>query len=74
MNWPELPGRHSVFWKLALLLVAFCLLMIWLSWSWGRYVEQRNLYLSDDARATLRAYAREAEQAWKSGQQAGVDV
>lgn len=29
---------------------------------------------SDEARATLRAYAREAEQAWKSGQQAGVDV
>ncbi|MGE8414777.1 MAG: histidine kinase sensor domain-containing protein [Pseudomonas sp.] len=74
MNWPELPGRHSVFWKLAFLLVAFCLLMIWLSWSWGRYVEQKNLYLSDEARATLRAYAGEAEQAWKSGQQTGVDV
>ncbi|MCU7650249.1 sensor histidine kinase [Pseudomonas piscis] len=74
MSWPELPGRHSVFWKLAFLLVAFCLLMIWLSWSWGRYVEQKNLYLSDEARTTLHAYAREAEEAWKSGEQTGVDV
>ncbi|WP_047288469.1 MULTISPECIES: sensor histidine kinase [Pseudomonas] len=74
MNWPDLPGRHSLFWKLACLLVAFCLLMIWLSWSWGRYVEQKNLYLSDEARATLGSYAREAEQAWKGGQSAGVDA
>jgi len=74
MNWSDLPGRHSLFWKLACLLVAFCLLMIWLSWSWGRYVEQKNLYLSDEARATLGSYAREAEQAWKGGQSAGVDA
>ncbi|MGC5704228.1 sensor histidine kinase [Pseudomonas sp. NFXW11] len=74
MSWPELPGRHSLFWKLACLLVAFCLLMIWLSWSWGRYVEQKNLYLSDEARATLGQYASEAEQAWKRGQSGGVDA
>ena len=74
MNWSDLPGRHSLFWKLACLLVAFCLLMIWLSWSWGRYVEQKNLYLADEARATLRSYAQEAEQAWKTGQHSGVDA
>ena len=28
-------SRHSLFWKLACFLIAFCLLMIWLSWSWG---------------------------------------
>ena len=46
----RLPGKHSLFWKLACLLIAFCLLMIWLSWSWGRYMEQKNAYLSDEAR------------------------
>ncbi|WP_077046944.1 sensor histidine kinase [Pseudomonas sp. KK4] len=69
----NLPGRHSLFWKLACLLVAFCLLMIWLSWSWGRYMEERNQFLSDEARGTLTRYAQEAEQAWQQGQRAGVD-
>ncbi|MNV08077.1 Sensor protein PfeS [compost metagenome] len=69
----NLPGRHSLFWKLACLLVAFCLLMIWLSWSWGRYMEQRNQFLSDEARGTLTRYAAEAEQAWQQRQSAGVD-
>ncbi|MBH2032831.1 MAG: sensor histidine kinase [Pseudomonadales bacterium] len=73
MKWSDLPGRHSLFWKLAFLLVAFCLLMIWLSWSWGRYMEERNQFLSDDARGTLTRYAAEAEQAWQQGGRAGVD-
>ncbi|MGN8276992.1 histidine kinase sensor domain-containing protein [Pseudomonas sp. SMN5] len=73
MKWSDLPGRHSLFWKLACLLVAFCLLMIWLSWSWGRYMEVRNQFLSDEARGTLTRYAAEAEQAWYAGQQAGVE-
>lgn len=29
--------RHSLFWKLAILLVGFCLLMIGLSYTWGRH-------------------------------------
>ncbi|WP_338922071.1 histidine kinase sensor domain-containing protein [Pseudomonas silesiensis] len=74
MKWSDLPGRHSLFWKLACLLVAFCLLMIWLSWSWGRYMEQRNQFLSDDARGTLTRYASEAEQAWLERQHEGVDA
>ncbi|QVW21998.1 HAMP domain-containing histidine kinase [Pseudomonas hormoni] len=74
MKWSDLPGRHSLFWKLACLLVAFCLLMIWLSWSWGRYMEERNQFLSDEARGTLAGYAAEAEQAWQQGQSAGVDA
>jgi two-component system sensor histidine kinase PfeS len=73
MKWPDLPGRHSLFWKLACLLVAFCLLMIWLSWSWGRYMEEKNLFLSDEARGTLARYAAEAERAWSEDQSAGVD-
>ena len=74
MKWSDLPGRHSLFWKLACLLVAFCLLMIWLSWSWGRYMEERNQFLSDEARSTLTRYAAEAEQAWQQGQSEGVDA
>ncbi|WP_454565329.1 histidine kinase sensor domain-containing protein [Pseudomonas sp. AIG] len=73
MKRSELPGRHSLFWKLAFLLVAFCLLMIWLSWSWGRYMEERNQFLSDEARGTLSRYALQAEQAWQHGGRSGVD-
>ncbi|MBL0793812.1 MULTISPECIES: sensor histidine kinase [unclassified Pseudomonas] len=73
MKVSDLPGRHSLFWKLACLLVAFCLLMIWLSWSWGWYMEQRNQFLSDDARRTLSRYAAEAERAWQQGERDGID-
>ena len=73
MKWSDVPGRHSLFWKLALLLVAFCLLMIWLSWSWGRYMEKQDQFLSPEARATLSRYAAEAEQAWLGGRHEGVD-
>ena len=69
----RLPGRHSLFWKLAFLLVGFCLLMIGLSWYWGRYVETQNAYLTADARQVLNGYAAEAEQAWRAGGQRGVD-
>ena len=69
----KVPGKHSVFWKLACLLVAFCLLMIWLSWSWGRYMDKRTGFLSHEARSTLMRYAGEAETAWEQAGQAGVD-
>ena len=69
----KVPGKHWVFWKLACLLVAFCLLMIWLSWSWGRYMDKRTGYLTELAQSTLVRYAGEAERAWETGQQAGVD-
>jgi len=70
----EVPGRHSLFWKLAVALVAFCLVLIWLSWSWGKQVERQSYYLSAEAREVLGGYAREAEQAWRSGGAAGVDA
>ena len=70
---PKVPGKQSVFWKLACLLVAFCLLMIWLSWSWGRYMDKRTGYLTEEAKSTLIRYAGEAERAWHNGQQTGVD-
>ncbi|WP_342654798.1 sensor histidine kinase [Pseudomonas sp. F3-2] len=70
----RLPGRHSLFWKLVFLLVAFCLLMIWLSWYWGRYIENQNAYLSHEARNVLNRYAAEAGQAWRTGQRQGIDA
>ena len=70
----RLPGRHSLFWKLACLLIAFCLLMIWLSWSWGRYMEQQSAYLSDKSREILTGYAAGAELAWSTQGSAGVDA
>lgn len=65
--------RHSLFWKLAILLVGFCLLMIGLSYTWGRHMEIQNAFLSEPARQTLRGYASEAEQAWRSGGREGLD-
>ncbi|MBD8706887.1 sensor histidine kinase [Pseudomonas sp. CFBP 13711] len=69
----RMPGRHSLFWKLAVLLVGFCLLMIWLSWYWGRYIETRNAYLNAEAHQVLNDYAAQAERAWNSGGQRGID-
>lgn len=65
--------RHSLFWRLAILLVGFCLLMIGLSYSWGRHMETRNAFLDEPARQVLRGYASEAEQAWRGGGREGLD-
>ena len=54
-----MPGRHSLFWKLACLLVAFCLLMIWLSWSWGRYMEQRNQVIAQRYQQAVKPAAQQ---------------
>ncbi|WP_175652404.1 sensor histidine kinase [Pseudomonas sp. Marseille-P9899] len=69
-----MPNRHSLFWKLAILLVGFCLLLIGLSLSWGRHMEVRNAYLAPQARALLAAYAAEAEQALTRNGTAGIDA
>ena len=74
MAMADVPGRHSLFWRLAVALVAFCLLLIWLSWSWGKQVERHSYYLSAEAREVLGDYAREAERAWRSGGAAGIDA
>ncbi|ROL66379.1 sensor histidine kinase [Pseudomonas vranovensis] len=69
-----MPNRHSVFWKLAILLVGFCLLMIGLSWTWGRHMDTQNAFLSEQAKSILQGYASEAEQAWLQGGQTGIDA
>lgn len=68
-----MPGRHSLYWRLALLVMAFCLLIIWLSWSWGGRIEFRGYLLSETAQKQLRGYAAEAEQAWRTAGAEGVD-
>ena len=65
--------RHSLFWKLSILLVGFCLLMIGLSYTWGRHMETRNAYLDASAREELLGLAAEAERVWREGGRAGVD-
>ncbi|MFV3328015.1 histidine kinase sensor domain-containing protein [Pseudomonas sp. NY15372] len=65
--------RHSLFWRLSILLVGFCLLMIGLSYTWGRHMETRNAYLDASAREELLAWAGEAERAWREGGRSGVD-
>lgn len=69
-----MPNRHSLFWKLAILMVGFCLLLIGLTLSWGRHMEVRNAYLAPQARTLLEGYAAEAERALQSGGTAGVDL
>ena len=70
----DLPNRHSLFWRLAGLLIGFCLLMVWLSWTWGRYLETQTAFLSHEARLTLSTYGEEAEVAWQQGGRPGVDA
>ncbi|GAB3463088.1 sensor histidine kinase [Azotobacter salinestris] len=65
-----MPGRHSLFWRLAALLVMFCLLVISLSVTWGNWIDLQTAYLSREAHQTLQAYAEEAERAAVQGPQA----
>ncbi|MCO6057174.1 sensor histidine kinase [Pseudomonas sp. MOB-449] len=67
------PGRHSLFWKLAILLIGFCLAMIALTLSWGQSIGEKTSYLSDDAKAVLSGYAARAETAWRQGGTGAVD-
>ena len=69
-----MPGRHSLFWKLAFALVVLCLSVIWLSWNWGKQMERDSYFLSEAARQVLASYADEAQQAWRTGGAAGVDA
>ena len=68
-----MPNRHSLFWRLALVLVAFFLLSVWLSWTWGRSAELKGYYLSAEARSALADYARRAERAWLDDGRKGID-
>ncbi|NIM31854.1 MAG: HAMP domain-containing protein [Pseudomonas stutzeri] len=68
----SLPPRHSLFWRLALLQIGFCLAMIWLSQSWTQYVRDRSSYLPSETRVQLLQYASDAERSWRDGGREGV--
>ncbi|KAF1052155.1 MAG: Sensor protein PfeS [Stenotrophomonas maltophilia] len=74
MNALRLPGFRSLFWRLAVPVTALCLLLIWLSWTWGRQMERASYFLSDEARTTLHAYAAQAEDAYAQQGRPGVDA
>ncbi len=69
-----MPGRHSLFWKLAILLIGFCLAMIALTLSWGQRIGQSTSYLNGEAKAVLRGYADQAEVVWRQGGAPAVDA
>lgn len=66
-------SRYSLLWKLAALLVMFCLLIISLSGAWVDQIRLKTAFLSVEAKQVLRDYAREAEQAVLAGNTEAVD-
>ena len=66
--------RHPLLWKLALLQVSFCLLLIWLIWTWGLSVERSTYFLSQADQDYLARYAQQAEDAWNQGGAVGAEA
>ena len=64
-----MPGRHSIFWRLVVLVAGFCLAMIWAADHIGKQIDHRTSYLSDEARTILEGYAAEADAALRQGPQ-----
>ena len=64
--------RHSLLWRLALLLVVSAVttmvLGVWLT----SFLRNQAQYLGDEGRQVLQGYASEAEQAWLRGGEQGV--
>ncbi|WP_324707973.1 HAMP domain-containing sensor histidine kinase [Pseudomonas fragi] len=58
--------RHPLLWKLALLQIAFCLLLTWIIWIWGVSAERRTYFLSAADQQYLADYAQQAEGIWHS--------
>jgi len=65
-----MPNRHSLFWRLVVLVAGFCLSMIWASGYMSRHINRASSYLSEEARDTLNSYAREAQTALQTGPEA----
>ncbi|MDZ5602228.1 sensor histidine kinase [Pseudomonas sp. RP23018S] len=66
--------RHPLLWKLAGLQVSFCLLLVWLIWTWGLSVERSTYFLPQADQDYLARYAQQAEQAWQRGGAAGIET
>lgn len=58
-----MPNRHSMFWRLVLLVATFCLAMVWVSDHVDQRVAYHSSFLSPQARQTLQKYAEQASVA-----------
>ncbi|WP_411392653.1 histidine kinase sensor domain-containing protein [Pseudomonas sp. MPB23] len=65
--------RHPLLWKMAVLHVCACLLLVWLVWNWGLRVERNTYFLEPSDRVALAAYAAEAEQVAARGDAQAVE-
>jgi len=62
-----MPNRHSLFWKLALLVASFCLAMIWVSDHVDRQVAYHSSFLSPQTLKILHERAEQAHAASRLG-------
>ncbi|QGZ30395.1 sensor histidine kinase [Stutzerimonas stutzeri] len=62
-----MPNRHSLFWRLVVLVAGFCLAMIWVSGYVGQKVAYHSSFLSPHALKTLEGYAERAYNAALNG-------
>ena len=68
-----MPGRHSLLWKLVVVLAVFFLLVVSLHVDLGKRVYESMSTLPAATRQVLSEFAQEAEAAWKAGGRAGLD-
>nr|WP_314489800.1 sensor histidine kinase [uncultured Pseudomonas sp.] len=66
--------RHPLLWKLAVLQVGFCLLLVWLIWTWGLSVERSTYFLSEADQRYLARYAAQAEHTWDEGGAVAIEA
>lgn len=69
-----IPGRHSLFWKLALWLCLSAVFTVVLSGWLVRTVGEHVVLLDQPAKTVMREYARQAEDAWRQGGADGVST
>lgn len=62
-----MPNRHSLFWRLVVLVAGFCLSMIWAGGYVGRQIDRASSYLTQEAHEVLAGYADEARTALQQG-------
>lgn len=60
-------NRHSLFWRLVVLVAGFCLAMIWASGHVSRQLDRNASHLSAEALKVLGAYATQAQAALSEG-------
>lgn len=65
-----MPNRHSLFWRLVVLVAGFCLSMIWAGGYVGRQIDRASSYLTQEAHEVLAGYADEARTALQQGPEA----